>query len=436
MRSSLLLSALFPSLLFGQSPINGPRPGHSDLLEATIWMQCKGPCTARLEYWKLDRPDSVLTTAEQRSDAAKAHAMDFVMTPVVPGTTYGYRPIVNDEPVDVGQPLTFHTQPLWRHRTDPPPFTMAIGSCAYVNEPAYDRPGKAYGGEYVIFDAIAEKDPDLMLWLGDNIYLREPDWGSRSGYLHRYTHTRSTPELQRLLRSTHHYAIWDDHDFGPNDGDGSFVQSELAREMFDLFWPNPTCGVPGVIGTTTMVNHLDVDLFLMDDRTFRVTGDMRTNTPALLGPEQLDWLIRALKASRAPFKLVAIGNQVLNDAAVYENYATMPQERAELLRRIEEEGIHGVVFLTGDRHFTELSEVRLKDGRVIYDLTVSPLTSGVYKVKEANTNRVDGTVVEQRNFATLSFSGPVKERTMTIRVHDAQGVLLWERIVARSRSEK
>lgn len=72
--------------------------------------------------------------------------------------------------------------------------------------------------------------------------------------------------------------------------------------------------------------------------------------------------IRALKASSAPFKLVAIGSQVLNDAADYENYATMPQERAELLRRIEEEGIHGVLLL-GDRHFTELSEVKLKDGK-------------------------------------------------------------------------
>ncbi|MBL7982725.1 MAG: alkaline phosphatase family protein [Flavobacteriales bacterium] len=436
MRSTLLISALLPLFLFGQSTINGPMPGHSDLLEATIWMQCKGPCTARLEYWAMDRPDSVLTTAEQTSDAAKAHAMDFTMAPVVPGTTYGYRPIVNDKVVDVGQPLTFHTQPLWRHRTDPPPFTMAIGSCAYINEPAYDRPGRAYGGEYVIFDAIADKKPDVMLWLGDNIYLREPDWGSRSGYLHRYTHARSTPELQRLLRSTHHYAIWDDHDFGPNDADGSFVQSALAREMFDLFWPNPTCGVPGVNGTTTMVNHVDVDLFLMDDRTFRVPGNLMNSTPALLGNEQLDWLIRALKASSAPFKLVAIGSQVLNDAAVYENYATMPQERAELLRRIEEEGIHGVIFLTGDRHFTELSEVRLKDGRVVYDLTVSPLTSGVYKAKETNTNRVEGTVVEERNFATLSFSGTLKERVMLIRVFDSKGTLLWERSIPRSTKTK
>ncbi|HRO99460.1 MAG TPA: alkaline phosphatase D family protein, partial [Flavobacteriales bacterium] len=293
-RAHVLPVLLSSTVVWAQPVINGPMPGHSDLLEATIWMQCKEPCNALIEYWAIDRPDSILRTPEQRSDPAKAHAMDFVMAPVVPGTTYGYRPVVNGKAVDLGQPLTFRTQPLWRHRTEPPAFTLALGSCAYINEPAYDRPGKPYGGDLGIFDAIADQKPDLMLWLGDNIYLREPDWGSRSGFLHRYTHTRSAPELQRLLRSTHHYAIWDDHDFGPNDADGSFVNGPVAREMFDLFWPNPTCGVPGVPGITTQVNHLDVDLFLLDNRSFRVPGEVRTDSAAMLGGAQLDWLIRAL----------------------------------------------------------------------------------------------------------------------------------------------
>jgi alkaline phosphatase D len=422
-----------PSLAVCQPLVNGPMPGHSDFLEATIWMQCLGPCSARLEYWAIDRPDSILRTPIQDSEARLAHAMDFVMDQVVPGTTYGYRPVVNGRPVDVGQPLTFRTQSLWKHRTDPPSFSVALGSCAYVNEPAYDRPGRAYGDGYGIFDAIASKQPDLMLWLGDNIYLREPDWGSRTGYLHRYTHTRSLPELQRLLRSTHHYAIWDDHDFGPNDGDGSWVNAPLALELFDLFWPNPTCGVPGVTGAITAFSHGDADFFLLDDRTYRVPADAKTGAPALLGAAQLDWLIRALKYSDAPFKLVAVGSQVLSTAAEYENYATIAGERGELLRRIEEEGITGVVFLTGDRHFTELSALSLADGRVVHDLTVSPLTSGTYTAKTPNANRVEGTLVEQRNFATLTFAGLRKERQLTMRVFDQTGGLLWERTLQAER---
>jgi len=358
--------------------------------------------------------------------------MDFQLGPLVPGTEYRYTVSTTGQP-GLKDTLSFHTQTLWKFRTDPPPFTLALGSCTYINEPAYDRPGRAYGDTYGIFEAIADKEPDMMLWLGDNIYLREPDWGSWSGYLHRYTHTRSTPEMQRLLRRTTHAAIWDDHDFGPNDGDGSFVGSKMAREAFDLFWPNPTKGVPGVEGITSMFSYYDADIFLMDDRTFRVPGDLRTSEPALLGKAQLDWLIRALKYSDASFKLVAIGGQVLNTGAVYENYATIPNERNELLRRIEEEGIKGVVFLTGDRHFTELSALKLKDDRTLYDLTTSPLTSGPYTPKETNDLRVEGTVVGERNFSTLEFAGAKGARRMLIRVFDSTGKQLWERSIAQER---
>ena len=433
MRTLIAIPLLLVTSLAAQVKINGPMPGYTDMLEATIWMQCQGPCSARMEYWVIDKPDSILRTAVQDSEASRAHAMDFIMDQVVPGTTYGYRPVVNGQVVDVGQALTFSTQPLWKFRTDPPDFTVAMGSCVYINEPVYDRPGNPYGSGYEIFNSIADKEPDLMLWLGDNIYLREPDWGTRTGFLHRYTHSRSTPEMQRLLRSTHHYAIWDDHDFGPNDGDASFVNSALAREMFDLFWPNPTCGVPGVAGTTTSFSQSDVDFFLLDDRTFRVPADVTTAEAAMLGKAQLDWLIQALKYSDASFKLIAVGSQVLNTAAIYENYATIVNERNELLRRIEAEGIRGVVFLTGDRHFTELSSLPLKDGRTIHDLTVSSLTSGTYKATDTNELRVEGTVVEQRNFATLTFTGKKNERTMTIRVFDGKGAQLWERAIAQEK---
>ena len=47
--------------------------------------------------------------------------------------------------------------------------------------------------------------------------------------------------------------------------------------------------------------------------------------------------------------------------------------------------------------------------------------------------RVEGTVVEQRNFATLTFSGKKNERTMTIRVFDGKGAQLWERAIAQEK---
>jgi len=424
-----LLLALSVSALSAQAqlPIIGPMPGHVDMLGATIWMQCTGLCEAQLEYWVKERPDSLMRSEMITSEPGKAHAMEFTLDRVVPGRTYGYRVLVDGKAVNVGEPLWFHTQPIWKHRTDPPDFTLATGSCVYVNEPAYDRPGNPYGSGYGIFNSIAATEPDLMLWLGDNTYLREPDWGSWPGYLHRYTHTRSLPEMQHLLRSTQHYAIWDDHDFGPNDCDGSFIGADMSHRAFDLFWANPTHGLPGVGGNGTAFSYADADFFLLDDRTFRVPPDLATMEPTLLGKAQIDRLIQMLKYSDAPYKIVAMGGQFLNTAAVFENYATFPEERQQIIDRIAKEGITGVVFLTGDRHFSELSRLELPDGNVIHDLTVSPLTSGAYARKETNALSVPGTYVDQHAFATLRFSGPKKERVLTMALHDTEGKLLWER---------
>lgn len=429
MRAFLLPLFLLPIGITAQPLINGPMPGHTDHFESTIWLQCQGPCNVELEYWKAGSDGPSQRTGIQQGDRRKAYAMEFVLDGLEPGEWYTYQAWVNGKRLVTPDPLLFRTQGLWKWRTDPPDIVMAAGSCAYINEKAYDRPdgpNGPYGGGYEIFNSIADTRPDLMLWLGDNAYLREPDWGSWTGYLHRYTHTRSTPEMQRLLRSTQHYAIWDDHDFGPNDADGSFINAGLAREAFDLFWPNPKGRPTGLRTNTTMFSWSDVDFFLLDDRTERIPPDVSTAVPTILGKDQIDWLIRALDQSDATFKIVALGGQFLNDAALFENYATVPAERQEIIDRIHAEGIDGVVFLTGDRHFTELSEMRLPNGRMIYDLTVSPLTSRAYASKEENRLAVPGTRVTERNFALLGVSGPRKERTLTISIHDTNGGTIWE----------
>lgn len=422
---------LLTNIAAAQVTISGPMPGHSDHLAASVWLQCHGPCAVQLEYWNADSTLSFRRrTPVQQGDPQNAYAMTFTLDRVVPCQRYAYRVLIDDQEPVLPDSLFFRTQCLWKWRTEPPDFSVVTGSCAYINEPAYDRPNRPYGGDYGIFGHMADARADLMLWLGDNTYLREPDWGTRTGFLYRYTHTRRTPELQRLLRSTHHYAIWDDHDFGPNDADGSFANAAISREAFDLFWANPEGRPTGLRTNTTAFSHNDVDFFLLDNRTERVRADMTTVEPTILGHDQIDWLIRALKYSDATFKIVAMGGQFLNDAAVFENYATVPKERQAILDRIQAEGIRNVVFLTGDRHFSELSQLNLPNGLTVYDLTVSPLTSGAYaEPKEINTLLVPGTRVTERNYGVLRFSGPRKERRLTMAIHAADGRLLWERTI-------
>jgi len=150
----------------------------------------------------------------------------------------------------------------------------------------------------------------------------------------------------------------------------------------------------------------------------------------LLGDVQMNWLLNALKNSRAPFKIIAVGGQMLSDVAKYENFAQFPEERDQLLEALNELRIKGVVFLSGDRHCTELSQIELPNGRFVYDLTVSPLTSSSYdNTEEPNSHRVEGTVFGNRNYALLDFSGPRKERVLKMSVKNSEGELQWTRSI-------
>lgn len=407
---------------------SGPMIGHVSMRSAQFWVQTTQPAQVHLEYAPTDRASDVVWNSSEgvltaKSSGCTAH---LELTGLEPGTDYEVAFVVDGNRLE--ETVIVATQPLWDYRTDPPAFKFVTGSCAYINEEAYDRPGRPYGGGYEIFESMAEESPDMMLWLGDNIYLREVDFQSYSGFLHRYTHTRSTPEMANLLKSCPNYAIWDDHDFGPNDSDGSWVHADWSRESFKAFWSNPSYGLPEAPRCiSTAFRFVDMEFFLLDNRTYRVNHYNKTNAPQVLGQNQIDWLIQALRKSRAPYKFVVVGGQVLSDAAVYENVAQFPDERRQILERIEAEDIRGVVFLSGDRHTTELSELTLGNGRKVYDLTVSPLTSGPGHAKdEANTLRVEGTYVEQRNYAVLSFEGPRKNRICTVEVKSTEGESLWK----------
>lgn len=430
-----LLSLCCLSSFHAQSPDiqSGPMLGYVDMREALIWVQTRGPATVKIGYSELGGSGGELFTESIATLKSSAYVAKLVADQVEPGRTYRYRVYVDGAVIERPYPTRFTTPPVWRWRNDPPPFSVALGSCFYVNEPVYDRPGPGYGSEYEIFTSINEKKPDLMIWLGDNTYLREPDWYTKTGVYHRYTHTRSLPELQPLLARTHHYATWDDHDYGPNNSDRTWVRKELAAEAFSLFWGNLTSGLPradgGYRGITSMFRYNDVDFFLMDNRSFRNPNDMKEGEKTVLGKEQLEWLIESLVFSDASYKMVCIGGQVLNTHQGGETYANLaPKERTYLLKRIEEEGIKNVVFLTGDRHHTELSSITLGNGEEVYDITISSLTAGTGRIRdEDNQLRVDGTLEVQHNFGILAFTGSYKERKLNISVYDTDGELLWSR---------
>lgn len=472
MRCLLLLSLLLWLPCRAATIASGPMLGYSTMSEVLIWVQTTEPATVAARYWEVGtdpaaaiHTDSLLTSRDQ------ACVAKLLATQVTWGKRYRYEILINGEVVQQQFregysrsgpiPYSFQTPRNWRFRQEGHEifdFTVAAGSCAYINDGEYDRLNSPpYGQEYEIFEAIYEKQPDLMLWLGDSIYLREPDWSSRTGLHRRWSHDRALPHLRALLSSTHQYAIWDDHDYGPNNASWEFYNKAQSTEAFTLFWGNPTAGHPEIPGIFTYFQWGDVHFYLLDNRTYRdsdgLTPIKYEEQKKHFGKRQIDWLISSLKSNQsqsrsnypASFHIICAGSQIISDNPYPENFRTYRDEFNYLFDRLRSERIDGVFFLSGDVHYTELSKdshqvwgYTNKPGEggwrgvpyTFYDLTVSPLTSGVHSHPTNNTKRVatfapteDGSI-RQRNFATLSFSGPLGDRAMTIRIYDSKGTLL------------
>jgi alkaline phosphatase D len=416
---------------------SGPMLGYAEMTEVALWLQTQAPARAQVRYWPQGRPELARLSPEAQTAPETDLIARFKLGPLDLGSRYDYEVYLDGARLPLPYAATFQSQPMWRWRGDPPPLRAAIGSCLYVNDPPFDRPGKPYGGGYQILSAIAAARPDFMIWMGDNVYYREADWTHEASMRRRYAHTRALPELQPLLAAVHHYAIWDDHDFGANDSDRAFRGREASLRVFRDYWANPGYGTPETPGVFTRFEWSDVEFFLLDDRYHRSANAAPPGPQKrMFGTQQLAWLTDALAGSPATFKVIVAGNQMINPLKRGESFARYPEEQAELLDALRTARVEGVVFLSGDRHYSELLRIQPVGLYPLYEFTSSPLTAGTDRDPLAADNpaRVPGTWVAdgRRSFGLLEVGGPPAERTLTLRALDASGVEIWRHSIRAS----
>jgi alkaline phosphatase D len=437
-KKTLSLFLLLFAIQFAQAQENllqsGPMVGYSSMKEVLLWVQTKQSAKVHFVYYPTDKPNEKMQTETVETQAKNAFVARIVAQ-VKHTTKYSYELYINGKQVKRPYPLTFQSQTHWQYRTEPPTVRFLFGSCLYVNEPEVDRPGNPYGGDFEILKAMADKKADFMVWGGDNTYLREVDFDSRTGIMQRYTHTRSLPELQPLLGNMHHYATWDDHDYGPNDSDETYNMKKETLEAFKLFWGNQMYAFDESVAGN--FNWADVEFFFLDDRWFRTPIGIKTVENQMFGEKQIRWLIESLKSSKATFKLVVAGGQILNtDASLFsEAHVRYREEHEKLLRMLQDERVSGVVFLTGDRHHSEVSKMERPGSYPLYEFTVSPLTagsSGDRAKDEKNLVRVPDTYYGKRNFGVFEVTGTRKERVLTVQLCDVQGNVVWKQEIKAS----
>ncbi len=280
---------------------------------------------------------------------------------------------------------------------------IAFGSCGYQNEP---QP---------ILALAAEQHPDLFIFLGDNIY---GDTDNMDTLKAKYDLLGAKPEFQQLMSSTKVLATWDDHDFGRNDAGRHYPFISESKEIFLDFFKEPAESERRKhegIYHAEYIKYGDktVQVILLDNRTFRsdlllydtlaklprehyfYTPDYKPHISAdsmLLGEAQWKWLEEELKKP-ADLRLIASGSQFGIEYNGYEAWANFPHEQKRMLELIKKTKADGVMFLTGDVHYAEISKLEEPGLYPIYDVTSSGITS-TWDFATLNKNRIEGPVMD------------------------------------------
>lgn len=264
-------------------------------------------------------------------------------------------------------------------------YKIAFGSCLNQNA---NQP---------IWNAIAERKPDLFIFLGDNVYADTDDMALMAEC---YAKQARRSEFRRFSRQVPIIATWDDHDYGCDDSGCEYPRREESKEIMLDFFREPRNSErrqrEGIYTSYYLGSGPSrVQIVLLDLRWFRsklkldpILGYQPTQEPGatLLGAQQWAWLEQELRKPAA-HRIVASSIQLISAEHRWEKWANFPKERNRLLQLINPIGARHMTILSGDMHFGEISRVRLSSGW-LYEVTSSGLTHFESAQKIPNRSRL------------------------------------------------
>lgn len=303
---------------------------------------------------------------------------------------------------------------------------IAFGSCAEQNKPLK------------IFDVIVLHKADLFIFLGDNIY---GDTHNMKVLQSKYNMLAAKPSFQNLRKNVNIIATWDDHDFGANDAGRHYPFKAESKEVFLNFFNEPLNSERRKhtgIYTSYMyeINGKKLQVILLDVRTFRdnlqpyngeFANDKRyfyrmdyapyqSADSTFLGAEQWEWLEKELEKS-ADVRLIGSGSQFGIEWNGYESWANFPHEQKKFMELIKKTKVNGVLFLSGDVHYAEISKLVEPDMYPLYDITSSGLSS-TWNFATPNRNRIEGPVMEN-HFGLLTIDWNKSDPSILMEIWDS-----------------
>ncbi len=385
--------------------VTGPMVGHTSDSETHLWIRPAKPGSVSLIVTAKNGP-------EKRFTAEALEASDLCVAIRVPGlapaTDYTFRFEQNDVPIGSGR---FRT---WAAPGTPSKVTLALGSCAY-NEAS------------PVWSRMQQSGCDGLLLMGDTPYIDSYDL---TNVRRRHREFLHIPELKPLLAQVPVWGTWDDHDFGLNShlGNSHLKGKEETRKGFVEYRALSNHGENGA-GVYTRFRAGPLEVWLLDPRWFSMTEKSPVNPelPSCFGAAQWKWLLASLKASTAPFKLLAMG-EVWQDKENHESddMGTFLHEREALFDFIRAEKISGVTLFGGDIHVSRHLCTKGRAGYDLHEFVCSPLhSSTIPSLNIPHPDLVWGHP-EPRTFLRITADDTVRPARLVATYINAAGEVLHE----------
>ncbi|MBO7924910.1 alkaline phosphatase family protein [Pseudoalteromonas sp. K222D] len=310
------------------------------------------------------------------------------------------------------------------------PSKILFGSCGHQDK------------NIPIFDAINKEQSDLFIFLGDNIY---GDTNNMSVLANKYQRLGAKPGFKTLKAQTPIIAMWDDHDYGQNDAGKEYPHKEESRQIMLDFWQEPANSPrrtrPDGIYTSYTYGEGEqtVQVIMPDLRwnrdalnavskleydTKRKLNNQGPYSPShvkgasMLGEAQWQWLEQELKKPAA-IKLIVSSLQLLPDFTGWESWANFPDDRKRLFTLIKKHKVNGVVIISGDTHWGEISQYKHNLDYPLIEMTSSGLTEK-WKNVSPNKHRI-GDFTHQVNYGDLSIDWQQADPSISLQLKDIDG---------------
>tara|TARA_B100001142_G_scaffold328385_1_gene388335 strand:- start:2918 stop:4150 length:1233 start_codon:yes stop_codon:yes gene_type:complete len=272
--------------------------------------------------------------------------------------------------------------------------------------------GSNMGFSNGIFKHMTNTKSDFMVWLGG--YTSFSSSTSIDNMIDNYINIRKKTDLNDFMTSTPQIATWGVSDCGFSST-SNFSLKDSAHFVFDLFWPNSLKKTYNYTyfdyGAYQKFNYNDVDLFLLDSRTFI------TDT-TLYGHKQIDRLFQDIKTTNSSFKIIA--SPVPFTFSSDDSFLNYQDEFNYFLNKLSIAQIDGLILVSSSfNNNIDLGEdVNMNEPLTkmnIYDFT-NHTNGGTQLISEFNFPSIS-----DNSYSLIKISGQRNNRILTFESYNENG---------------